>query len=173
MGQVIGANIHISRRTKFAHQAPIGRPYRTHMDCGTISPNMMTRTVLLIAAAYPPPIDRSRTIGNVSFVMTLPTSNVTSTQCLPLLSRLSTLTAFFFSEPSPDSAITCRYTSSWPMSLQRSQYRSCIRLLLHIRNGQTGERASQQDKRDGSAQIDPCCWVVRCRRTIFWWRLYG
>lgn len=87
------------------------------------------RTVDPNTAGHPPPRDRSNTIGNVSFVMTLLSSKVTRTQCLPLRSKLSTLAACDLSVPSPESLMTWRYTSSFLTHHQLCTFQTVVFLL--------------------------------------------
>lgn len=77
------------------------------------------RTVLPRTAGQPPPSDRSSTIGRVSLTMTLLRSSVTRTQCFPLCKSLNTRCACRCSLPSPDVAMTWRYTPSCPINLIR------------------------------------------------------
>lgn len=117
--------------------APMERPYRTQTDCGMTSPKITTdcqhvsshsegsmglpiKTVLPRTAGHPPPRDLSSIMGRVSLTMTLLRSSVTSTQCFPLCSRSYTFFACCCSLPSPEVAITCRYTPSCPINLNKN-----------------------------------------------------
>ena len=118
------------------------------MDWGMISPKMTVypsayvkkcrglkmlpiKTVLPSTAGHPPPRERSSTMGRVSLVITFPSSKVTKTQCLPLFNKRRTLAACFFSLPSPDFSMTCRYISSYThshisASLYRKRFDQCL-----------------------------------------------
>lgn len=102
----------------------MANPYLAHTLWGMISPKMTINSVEARTANHPPLTSWSRTIGNVSFVMTLPSSRETSTQCLPRWRTAKTFCASSRSFAVPDPAMTWSIVRSWPMNLY------CIRQSL-------------------------------------------